>query len=492
MLAKVRSYSKKNGWSGIVLRAQDVVPPGYPAWLPWKLLSEDIHALWLGELLGDADNPAPDAWMLPDGRASEPLRVLLKTCRKINDTVTPLVYAAEKKPAAIAVYDSHASRHLAAVDSTYARSLQDSQEAVMTMLCLAGIRFDFIDKTRLLDATAARYKAIFLPRCRALDTDEIKSLKRYVAGGGALIADIVPGDCDVHGCLQTPYPLGELFGITLADVPALKTGMLKVSVEDNTGTPDAGNVPVNTSVALGNGIALSEAAGTPAWITNRLDAGHTLLLNHPFRHVVNKDGQRFVPQEYNAIKTFIADLSGMAFDKNLENFLGAVTRYKYGSADIFLVLPDPDAERQELRLPIDGDAAAYDMFTGELIRRPHKKRFQVTAGQPLFVSALPRSIKGIVVNVPEVIHVGTRLPIQVLVTTTKERAGKHLLIVDLMPLNGAPLLHYRRIIAAENGVGETFMPLALNEILGKYTLRVHDILSGMETVRPIALSSPAG
>ena len=303
-----------------------------------------------------------------------------------------------------------------------------------------------------------------------------------------MIADVAPGDYDVHGCVQASYPFEELFGIRINGASAVKTGTLKLNIENGAGS---GNVPVNTSVALGNGIALSEAAGTPAWITNRMDTGHTFLLNHPFRHIVTKAGQRFVPPEYNAINTFIADLPGVKLDKPHENFLGSVNRYKYGTADIFFVLPDPDAERQELRLPIDGDAAAYNIFTSELIRRPHKKRFQIVDGQPLFISALPHGIKNVVVNVPEVIHVGTRLPIQVLITTTKERAGKHLLIADLIPLNGTPIPYYRRVITAENGVGETFMPLALNEILGKYSLRVRDILSGIETVRPIALSSPA-
>jgi len=488
MTAKARSYSKKHGWAGIVLEDQRALPTGCAAWLPWKLLSENIHALWFNDIFGNADDPSPDAWILPDGCASETLQTMLQTCKEINDTVAPLIYAAERETAAVAIYDSHASRHLAAVDRTYGKTLQDAQEAATAMLSLAGIHFDFIDKTRLLDATPMQYRAIFLPFCRALDADELESLKRYVQYGGALIADFPPGDYDAHGCLQASYPLEELFGIRITGVPVVKTGTLKLNVENNA---VSGNVPVNTSVALGNGIALSEAEGTPAWITNRMDTGHTFLLNHPFRQIVTKARQRFVPPEYNAIKTFITDLPGVKLDKHYENFLGSVNRYKYGTADIFFVLPDPDAERQELRLPIDGDAAAYNMFTSELIRRPHKKRFQTINSQPLFISVLPQSIKNIVVNVPEVIHVGTLLPIQVLITTSKQRAGKHLLIADLIPLNGTPIPYYRRVITAENGVGETFMPLAFNEILGKYSLRVRDILSGIETVRPIALSSPA-
>ena len=169
MTAKARSYSNKNGWTGIVLEGQGALPTGCAAWLPWKLLSENIHALWFNDIFGNVDNPLPDAWMLPDGCASETLQTMLQTCKVINDTVAPLIYAAQRETAAVAIYDSHASRHLAAVEDLW-QTLQD-EEAAMTMLSLAGIHFDFIDKTRLLDATPTKYKSIFLHLCRALDAD---------------------------------------------------------------------------------------------------------------------------------------------------------------------------------------------------------------------------------------------------------------------------------------------------------------------------------
>ena len=106
------------------------------------------------------------------------------------------------------------------------------------------------------------------------------------------------------------------------------------------------------------------------------------------------------------------------------------------------------------------------------------------------MAALPQAIKNIVVNVPKIVHVGQRLPIQIVANTDAGRAGKHLFIVDLMPVNSAPIPWYHRIVIAEAGVGETFIPLAWNEILGKYSLRVRDILTGMQTTIPVALSSP--
>ena len=154
-----------------------------------------------------------------------------------------------------------------------------------------------------------------------------------------------------------------------------------------------------------------------------------------------------------------------------------------------VVLPDPDAPRQSLRLPIQRDEAAYDVFTGEKIRS-HRKKFRLIGGQPLVIAVLPRAIKDVVVNIPPIVHAGKRLPIQILVTTNAGRAGKHLFMVDLIPHRGEPIPWYHRIVPVEGGIGETFIPLAWNEILGKYSLRVRDILTGKQTIVPIALSSP--
>ena len=207
--------------------------------------------------------------------------------------------------------------------------------------------------------------------------------------------------------------------------------------------------------------------------------------------MVYKDGRRLVPHEFHAIKSFIADLPGVDRQNEEESFLGTVNTYTYGDARIYAVLPALDAPRQSLRLPMKKDDVAYNIFTGEKIRRPHRTKFQLLDGRPLVVTALPHEITEIVVNVPEIVHVGQRLPIQIVAKAGKGRAGKHLFIVDLMPAHGAPIPWYRRIVTAESGVAETFIPLAWNEILGKYSLRVRDILTGKQTLTPVALSSPA-
>ena len=491
MTAKIRSYSKPGAWSGAVIRQQDVhASPEWCRWLPWTLATKGVHALWLADVFGDVDHPAPDAWLLPDGRVNGALNTLVSEVNRINDTVGPLLYASEAALPLIAVYDSHASQHFAEVDRLYGRTASESQDAVVRMLRLAGYPFRFVDKGRLLDITPDKCKVILLPACSALDKEEIQAFQNFVERGGALIADIVPGDVDAHGVLRNFYSLSTVFGVNLTGISSGKHGKLSASLEGTSSRTDAGYVLANASVCLDAGVPLGSVDGTPAWVVNRHGAGNTLLLNHPFRNIVYEEGKRLVPHEYHAIKTFIADLPGITHDEELEAFLGDMNVFHYGDAEIYLIVPDQDAPNQRLHLPINRDKAAYNMFTGEKYRRPHRIKYQIPEGQPLAVSALPYTIKDIVINVPEIVHIGGRLPIQILMTTEKGRPGKHLFIVDLMPVNGSPILWYRRVVAAQAGVGEAFIPLARNEVLGKYTLRVYDILTGMERLVPVALSSP--
>ncbi len=491
---KIRSYAVPGSLSGVTLHDVSTLEDGaLTAWLPWRLALNQIGALWLDALYGDVHHAEPYAWMLPDGSLTPEFNLLAGTVGKIRDSVGPLLYASEKPAPNIAVYDSEYSRYLCDVDDEYADTFSQSQEAVVQLLRLAGYAIQFTDKSGLASLNPDTFPVLVLPCCRVLDEGERVALRAFVSGGGALIADIVPGVFDSHGRRVVESGLNDIFGIGAASVSQVIQAVLVPSDAAITAAKDAGWARVDASVTAAAGVALAKAGDASAWIVNRAGDGHTLLLNHPFRPMQRQGNHRLVPAEGDAIALFLRDLPDLSgrLSMEAEPFLGTIYQYRFGDADIYAIHADVDAPRQKVRLPLKRDHAAYNALTGELIARPHRHKFIMEPGSVEIVCCLPYEMKELRLETAKTAYAGQRLPLRIVAEPEKDKAGKHLFLIDLLPANRPALPWYRRIVTAEAGVAEVYLPLAMNELPGWYTVRVHDSLTGTETTAALKIASPS-
>ncbi|OQB40331.1 MAG: Beta-galactosidase GanA [Candidatus Hydrogenedentes bacterium ADurb.Bin179] len=490
---KVHSYAARGSLSGITLRDTRCFEDGaWLSWLPWRLALNQVGALWLDTLWGDAHHAAPYAWMQPDGSLTPEFNRLAGTVCRIRDSVGPLLYAADTPAPNIAVYDSPYSRYLSGVNDEYADTCCQSQEAAAQLLRFAGVSFQFVSKTQLVALDPAVFPVLVLPFCRALDKDERDALRAYFKNGGALIADVIPGTFDSHGRRVSEQSLNDIFGVNPADTARVVQAVLAPVDAGSAAAKDAGWASVDASVVAGAGIALARAGETAAWIVNRAGNGHTFLLNHPFRAVQRQGNRRILPAEGEAVAVFLRDLPGMAdrLSTASEPFLGTICQYQFGDARIYAVLADVDAPKQKVRLPLQRESSVYNALTGELISRPHRHTFVMEPGTVEVVSCLSYEVEELVLEVPKVAFAGQRLPLRIMVQPEKDKAGKHLFLVDLLPANRPALPWYRRSIPAAAGIAEMYLPLAMNELPGWYTVRVHDSLTGLETTAALKIASP--
>ena len=491
---EILSYSPPGSWSGVSLPDSKFIENTQAlSWLPWHLALQQLPGLWLETLWGTSEQAAPGAWLLPDGSASSAFEALTKSVREVQDSVGPLLYASTRPAAKIAIYDSHASFYFSMVNKEYPLTTHASKRAAASLLRLSGHDFRFIDKSFLPALTPETCAAVILPLCSALDAEEQHLLANYVSQGGALISDTLPGTHDTHGQSYPEYPLALLFGVTSGNASKVIQSAV-VALESSGNSPrDAGWAWVDAGTNLTEGLPLAHAGETPAWIINRYGNGHTLLLNHPFRPVTQANGRWLAPAEWDAIMTFLADLPNMAgaIKTSQEVFLGQIEQFTYDTARVYAVLSDTDAPRQDIRLPLGANDIVYNALTGERIRRPHRHRFRMAAGAIEVVTCLPHAVKELRVETPVVAYTGQQLEARIMALPEKGKSDTHLFIVDLIPWNKPPLPWYRRILKAPSGFTELRLPLAKNEMLGRYTLRARDALTGMETTAPVTISSPA-
>jgi hypothetical protein len=78
------------------------------------------------------------------------------------------------------------------------------------------------------------------------------------------------------------------------------------------------------------------------------------------------------------------------------------------------------------------------------------------------------------------------------VEATGGLVGRHLAIVTVTRQDLTPLRRYRTGIVCEDGAGEGYIPLALNERPGIYTLEARDLLTGVTDTATVRIISAAG
>ncbi|MCH7960490.1 MAG: SIR2 family protein, partial [Candidatus Hydrogenedentes bacterium] len=173
------------------------------------------------------------------------------------------------------------------------------------------------------------------------------------------------------------------------------------------------------------------------------------------------------------------------------DFNGEQMAFRYSKARIlaFLAAPGSGKKTQRIDLKFKKSLHVYDMLGEESISRNGKFRLDLSPGDVGLISILPYPVTRLHVQAPERIYAGRRLTISVDVKTRDALPGDHVVRVDFGRRGRAPLKHYSRNLICVDGRGTTYMPLAMNEIPGSYTLRVRDVLTGVETVKTIQVLS---
>ena len=173
-------------------------------------------------------------------------------------------------------------------------------------------------------------------------------------------------------------------------------------------------------------------------------------------------------------------------------FDGEQMAFRYSKARIlaFLAAPGSGKKTQRMNLKFKKSLHVYDMLGHESVSRNGKIALDLAPGDVGLLSILPYPVTRLEVQVPARVYAGRRLPISIEVKTRDALPGDHVVRLDFGRRGRAPLKYYSCNLICVDGRGTTYVPLAINEIPGPYTLRVRDALTGVETVKTIQVVSP--
>ncbi|MFP4500948.1 MAG: beta-galactosidase trimerization domain-containing protein [Candidatus Hydrogenedentota bacterium] len=500
--ALVRDYQPPGVETGITLDTGD------PALVHWQLWRQALHRMpftWLTTPYGTAHEPVADPLLDPGGTAQPLLVALGETLTALREGAGPLLLAAERSPAHVALVYSRASHHLHAALPDFARtSYPDTVSGAMRLLDRLGTAYRFVPAETLTADALAPYAAVILPMTAALGKPAAEALAAYAEDGGTLVADILPATFTADGARRDASPLAEVFGVVCDHTdaaPHAASGAVRVPVEDATETggsqPPAASMAVEAAVRdvladprVGPDTATPlGTAGETSLALARLQEGdeqntapHTLLLNHPFPAPASAGDSANEAAVRALVRSFLAPADVTAtVPVESAAFHGVRERFSYGAAQLDVLLRDPRGgpESEAVRLRYPREKGVYNVVSGAPARTTRTVRDKLGRGEGRLFAVLPYEVAAVTVTAPEAMAQGQRLPVAVQVEADDGEADKHLVRVDLFMAMGKHLEYYRRFVTCEDGRGKTFLPLAFDELTGHYTITATDVLSGV-------------
>lgn len=488
-IEKIRSYQRPGQVNALVFG--DIYPfrnESLARWAPWHAALRGFSFLWLAQPFGSADGNVPHGMLSPDGQPQTQLTALAEAARPLRDGIGALLLRAKRPDADILILDSRPSRHLNDVDPRFGAGTLDAEAAFAAWFEMLGFTYDFIDRSRLIAGGLSAHRVLVLPMSRAMDEAEAVAVRQFVLEGGAVIADIAPAGYDVHGIPWSNPPLDALFGMARDGAPRPIT-LRRAALDDKELDLFPGalprvhsdaNIRENGAVSRGDGFG---DAPSRLWLYREHAKGFTCLFNHTIA-----PPNPGATQEEDGWRNALGELLTQAGCRTVlepyaaTSFPGHAARFQFGEAEILALLPDPGLEDRAIkwRLPFPKRARVYDMIQGTLLSRPARNTVRLRSGAIALFAVLPYEVKGISIVAPERVAAGRRLNVAFSIRTDGPLPGRHLIRLELLDADGAALPHYARNIVCETGDGTMYMPLAINEVPGRYQLRARDVITGVE------------
>ena len=341
----------------------------------------------------------------------------------------------------------------------------------------------------------AKYPMLFLPFTVAASEELIGKLEAYVESGGVLVGDLRCLRTDEHGKpLADPSPLERLFGVRRKS-DRIDYGRTKLAFLRAGEGIDLANASIELCgredlTAAGATALASHATGEPAVLVRPKGRGLTVYLN-------------FGLPEYDVtVRELIGQIAARAGVERrvvAENPAGGDPPHSYerntftrGDVAVHAFIRDHRRceDSDPVRLDFGKRSHVYDMRAKHYLGHMSTVEAIVPPGDTALYACLPYRVTSLSVRAPRTAKPGEELNIEAQLDGGDESLGDHVLHVDLIGPAGKPAWHYARNELAPSGKLSLAVPLAANEKAGTWTVRAHDVLTGMAGEAKVLVVAP--
>lgn len=362
-------------------------------------------------------------------------------------------------------------------------------------------------KRGAFDPTRAR--VLVLSQYEVIGPEEEALIRKFVASGGTLIADVRPGIYGDRGRPRDGGVLDDLFGVRhTGSAPAADTtGSIKGMLDGTRVTVEPRRLFVNPKVKVTTGKPLGRAGDTPICIVNDSGRGRAVLLNFTMWSFPKLAVQNGNDDAASFFRTLLAK-AGATPPLTLVDTRGRrhrnieAMRWRTGHRTQVIALhgpflgtwPEPNGEIDSLPSPFHRGRTApvpvtvklpapryvYEMRTGrssgaltdsfETTAQPFVATLLVVSERPLHPPMLSR--------VSDTVVRGGSMKFRVAIP---QALGRRVLKIRATRPDGKSARWFERSLIVRDGQGELDLPVAWNETVGKWTITATDLFTTRTT-----------
>ena len=405
--------------------------------------------------------------------------------RELKGGIWQQVRALQIDKPRVAVHYSQASIH-----ATFIRGIPEAVHKAwdgwLRSLEDLAVPYDFISYEQVERGELERsgYRVLILPYSIALSNDEVAAISRFAAAGNRVIADVYPGITDEHCRPVSRESLSDLFGSER--LGATPDGALDLRF---------GKDQVLRRLSPADGLRLvgaeprgrSAIGDVPVLLGHRAGKGQAALLNFPVSFYTT---ERRVGEEAERVwRRLLGELLreagvGPAAEIRTEGDSLShveVMRYTDGEGRPVLygllnsLIPGAKAQRMEIAFTGNASGFVYDVRTGRLISRSPRVAVVLRPGEPKLYAVLPRPVEA--AGLPNgAARVGEEPALRFGFTGSGLSQAVRYEVTDSA---SRVRPEYSGVTVARRGRGEIRIPLAANDPIGMWTVRIRHVLTGV-------------
>ncbi|MFH0919963.1 MAG: beta-galactosidase [Fibrobacterota bacterium] len=356
-----------------------------------------------------------------------------------------------------------------------------------------------------------REKIFFLPGSVCLSEKETAALEQYVREGGVLVADSMAGTFDGNGVEQATGSLDALFGIVRHPGTAPK-GTLRLNAEAVTyglkAGPFAFSAAENIKAAT-HARALGKAGSADCIIVKKTGKGVSVYLNfnfedyRAFRHETGNRAGRALRALFHALFKMagIDRCVGLTrADGNHAPGLETVCYRNAGEEYVALtysyniLLDDgtggevkkhglrPYDKPQAIKVRFPKKAHVYDVRERRYLGVTDTHAFTFKPLDAKLFALLPARVKAVSLKAEDRAERGKPFYIRARVVSDGALLTGHTLHMDIVGPGNKRMFYYAQNVTLDRDAGVFTLPLALNDVPGRWKAVVRDVQSGVTAV----------
>ena len=450
-----------------------------------------------------------------------------------SEGVGKLLMESTRKSDGIALYYSMSSIHAASILSYHQRSSDDDDEVPdkgrlsfpanrdgwVKVIKDLGLTFDFVSSEDVAKNPISndRYKVLILPLTFALSSSEIQHIEDFVSRGGVVIADAAPGLMDQHCAWETSGALSNLFGITAPPSDKRNFKLLSGDIHLKPAATQFGLSSNNltdfrvaeSELKASSAQALFQIGNADTAFFHTVGQGWTIFLNTTLDQYPKKRASQFGGSGYRELMRKIFERAGVKPSIKISSAdakplaQAQIARYTFGESEVLAVVKDNVAvagivgqdgvttykdsdlgqvAKQEITINLPRKMYVANVRTGQQFGFTDIVHTSILVGDAL-VLGLSSNQNRIAVQGPLSAKPGEH----VLFTITSNQPTTALIRVQTLGPDGAGLRPYSANVMLHNRSGTFTLPLALNDVPGKYTIKATDVVTGASFEKTIEL-----